>query len=125
MKAIAYTTSNFELYDPTTREVIQEVPRVIEWTRFYESRTGAGQIKILASDLPDEADDAVFQEFLKEAESEDGDTVALAVAAYLSSFEEEEEEEEEEVKPARKKRAPRKAASDPAPKQDDQTKTQE
>jgi len=94
MKVIAKTTGAFELYDPNNREVMQVQPRVVEWTQFYESRTGAGQIKVLASNLPEEATDAAFQKFLEEAESE-----PLAVAAYLSLFEDDTEEGEPEPEP--------------------------
>lgn len=95
MKAIVKTKGAFELFDSSTREHIQETPKVVTWTNFFESRAGAGQILVLHSDLPDTAKDAEFQTFLVEAESED-----LAVAAFVSTF----EETKEEPKPAPKRK---------------------
>lgn len=90
MKVIAKTTSAINLIEPMTRELLEEIPRVVHWSQFLESRTGKGQIKVLASDLPDEATDKEFQGFLDES---DGD-VDLAVEAYKSTFEMDEDEPE-------------------------------
>lgn len=104
MKAIVKTKGAYELFDSSTREHIQQTPRVITWTQFFESRAGAGQILVLHSGLPDTAQDAEFQSFLAEAEEED-----LAVAAFVSTFEEPKEEP----------KAPPKAKGKPAaPKED-------
>lgn len=82
MKVIAKTTSAINLIDPQHNDLLEEAPHVVTWTQFKEARTGAGQIKILANDLPMEANDEDFQKFLVDAEDVD-----LAVAAYVSSFE--------------------------------------
>lgn len=88
MKAIAITTSPIMLIDPQTRQILtHDKPSLITWTQFLEARTGKGEIKILASNVPDEADANEFDDYLKEAENVD-----LAVAAFMSSFEEKEEE---------------------------------
>jgi hypothetical protein len=81
MKAIAKTTKPINLLDPQHRDLLEETPHVVIWSHFKEARTGAGQIKILAPNLPNEANDEDFQKFMAEA----GD-VDLAVAAYMSSF---------------------------------------
>jgi len=82
MKVIAKTTKPINLIDPQHRDLLEETPHVVVWTQFKEARTGAGQIKVLAADLPMEASDEDFQKYLVEAEDVD-----LAVAAYVSSFE--------------------------------------
>ena len=83
MKAIAKTTKPIMLIDPVTKEVLEQgAPTLVTWTHFFEARTGAGQIKVLAGDLPDTAEDKDFQEFLRDADNE-----TLAVAAYISMFE--------------------------------------
>jgi hypothetical protein len=81
MKAIAKTKMPINLIDPQHHDLLEETPRVVIWTHFKEARTGAGQIKVLAADLPDEANDEEFQKYLTDAEDVD-----LAVAAYVSSF---------------------------------------
>ena len=82
MKTIAKTTTPIMLIDPQTRDVLQERPSVVTWTQFLEARTGKGQIKVLAADLPAEATDADFQKYLDEAENEE-----LAVASFVSQYE--------------------------------------
>lgn len=96
MKNIVKVTGAFMLIDPQTKDYIEERPHVVTWTQFLEARTGKGQIKILAANLPDEASDIEFQRYLDEAEDVD-----LAVASYVSSF----EETEEEAKPKPRSRS--------------------
>ncbi|MCG7628998.1 hypothetical protein MHM88_14395 [Epibacterium sp. MM17-32] len=104
MKAIAKTSQSIMLVDPQTREILtHDKPSVVTWTQFLEARTGKGQIKILASDLPTEASDTEFQKFLAEADGKED----LAVEAYLSTF----AEENEKPKPAAKKPAAKKPAA--------------
>jgi hypothetical protein len=83
VKSIIKTKGAFELYDPTTREHVQQRPRVVTWTQFFEARTGAGQIVVMESGLPDAANDTDFQGYLKESTTEE-----LAAASYASSFNE-------------------------------------
>lgn len=102
MKAIAKTADPIMLIDPQTREILtMDKPSVVTWTQFLEARTGKGQIKILASGLPDEASDAEFQKFLAEADGKE----ELAVESFKSTF------EEEKPKPAAKKPAAKKPAA--------------
>lgn len=96
MKAILKTKGAFELYDSSTREHIGETPKLVTWTMFFETRTGKGQVEVLASDIADDAKAEDFEAFLKDAENEE-----LAVAAFLSSLN---PEPEEEKKPARRGR---------------------
>jgi len=82
MKVIAKTTGPFMLMDTQTNDLLVDYePRVVTWTQFKEARSGKGQIKSLASNLPNEANDADFQEYLAEAGDED-----LAVASYVSAL---------------------------------------
>jgi hypothetical protein len=90
LKVIAQTTSSILLMDPINRDTISyDKPTVVTWGHFFEARAGKGQIKTLASNLPDEASNEEFQEYLKEAEGK----IDLAVASFISQFEEEEEAE--------------------------------
>ena len=101
MKRIVETTSSIMLVDPTYGDIVwADRPCVVNWSSFFEARAGAGQIKILHNELPNEANDADFLGYLTES---GGDT-ALAIEAYASSFAEPEKEPE-------KKPAPRKAAA--------------
>lgn len=100
MKVIAKTTTNIMLVDPVTKAILeQSPPRVVPWSVFFEARTGRGQIKILANDLPNEASDEEFQEFLKDSKDE-----TLAVASFVSVF--------EEPEPAPKKKPTTKKSGD-------------
>lgn len=104
MKVIAKTTSSILLLDPTTRDILPAGrPAVITWTQFFQARTGLGQIEVLQNGLPNEANDADFLQYLKEAEDED-----LAIASYASLFLDEEEEE----KSAPKKKAAAKTTAE-------------
>lgn len=95
MKAIVKTTGEFSLLESYTRDFVTDKPCVVTWTQFFEARTGNGQLKVLASRLPDTASDEEFQQYLNESENED-----LAVAAFISQY----EEPKEEKKPARRKK---------------------
>lgn len=100
MKTIAKTSEPIMLIDPQTNEyLVHDVPKVVTWTQFFESRAGRGQISVIEGGLPAEASDEDFQAFLADAENED-----LAVAAYLSSF----TPEVSEPEPKPKRRAPAK-----------------
>lgn len=76
--------------DPQTKEFITNAPRVVVWSHFLEARTGKGQLKILASDLPELATDEDFQAFLADSDQKED----LAVASFVSQFEEDEDEKE-------------------------------
>lgn len=87
-KCIIETIGSIMLVDPITNQFIPEDrPTLVLWTQFCQSRTGAGQIKVLQAGLPLEATDEEFQEFLKESEDKD-----LAIASFTSKFLEEPEE---------------------------------
>lgn len=83
MKTIAKTTSAIMLMDPYQRQELDETPHLVTWNHFFEARTGKGQIKILASNIPDSATDEDLQAFLKDSGTEE-----LAIASFVSQFEE-------------------------------------
>lgn len=79
MKLIVETTGAFMLLDPYTRDEIDAIrPSVVRATPFIQERTAASQIKVLATDLPEDASDADFLEYWKENKKS-------AVDAYLSA----------------------------------------
>lgn len=82
MKAIVETTSNIMLVDAGTKEFLPEDrPAVMTMTQFLQSRIGKGDVRVLAADLPADANDADFEGYLQESENEE-----LAIAAYVSSL---------------------------------------
>lgn len=81
MKIIAKTTGPFELLNTNKEFLTAEKPHVVTETQFIVQRAAKGQVKILANELPAEASDEEFQDYLKDAENED-----LAVASYVSKF---------------------------------------
>lgn len=89
MKAIVETTSNIMLVDAGTKDFLPEDrPAVMTMTQFLQTRIGKGDVRVLAADLPNEANDADFVEYLKDAEKTD-----LAIASYVSSFQSSDREE--------------------------------
>lgn len=81
MKSLIQTTRPILLIDPTTRQIVtHNRPHVVDFSSFFEARTGKGEIKVITADLPAAATDAEFEACLKDS---DGD-VELAVAAFLS-----------------------------------------
>lgn len=82
MKRIVETTGSFMLVDPTYGGIIwDDRPCVVKWSSFFEARTGAGEIRVLHTDLPEEATDEEFLEYLNDAGKAD-----LAVASFVSKF---------------------------------------
>ena len=83
MKIIAKTTGPFALLDSLTRDLLEEhTPSLVTMTNFIESRIAKGEIKVLASNLPNDADPEEFKTFLQ-----DSGNVTLAVASFVSKFE--------------------------------------
>jgi hypothetical protein len=107
LKVIAQTTSSILLMDPINQDVVSyDKPTVVTWSHFFEARAGKGQIKTLASNLPDEASNEEFQEYLKEADGK----IELAVESFVSQF-----EEKEAVKPTPPKKEKKNNKPAPAP----------
>ena len=101
-KVLAETTKPIMLLEPTSGQMLgHDRPYVIDYSSFFESRTGKGEIRIIEAELPDTATDKEFEECLK---ASDGD-VALAVASFISI-----------VKPETKPEPKPKAKSSPATK---------
>lgn len=101
-KRIVQATGSFMLMDPMTHDlVVEERPTVVTWSTFFEARTGAGQIKVLATDVPDEATDTDLEAFLRDAGN-----VELGLAAFLSQFSPEAQMEARAPKRSTKGRKP-------------------
>lgn len=82
-KALVETTSSIFLIDPMTRDEVQHHrPSVVSWSSFIEQRLGCGQIRLLASGLPDTVTDADFAEVLKASDGNQD----LAREAFLAEF---------------------------------------
>ncbi len=80
MKLIAKTTGAFMLIDPYTGDELDATrPSVVTQSPFIEQRSAAGQIKVLETDLSNDATDEDFLEFWKENQKS-------AVDAYLSAL---------------------------------------
>ena len=80
-KVIVKTTGDFELNDMTSGAYITNLrPHVVPASNFVAQRAALGQLELLASDLPDEADD---EEFAKTWKAAEGDQ-ELALASYQS-----------------------------------------
>lgn len=104
-KQLVITTGTFELvdYSGTTTTLIGNTrPVVVEKTSFIQARAAAGQLKVLDTELPDEATDEEFAKYWNES---DGDQ-PLAVEAFKSSFgkTEDDDDGDEEKKPTRRGR---------------------
>lgn len=81
-KILVETTGSFMLSDPQMKqEIPANRPAVATYSNFVGQRAGINQITILATDLPEDANDADFLSYWKE----DKET---AVDAYLSKFSE-------------------------------------
>lgn len=84
MKLFAKTTGPFMLYVSGTNEVVEgDRPYVIGASHFITSRAAKGELTVLANDLPDSADDAVFAKFWAESKGD----AELAMASYRSTLE--------------------------------------
>lgn len=83
MKHLVETSGDFMLYDIGTKSYIpHNRPAVIEVTPFISERIGKGELNIIAHNIPEEAKDSDYEEYVKEYS---GDTAA-ATASYLSMF---------------------------------------
>lgn len=110
-KQLVVTTGDFELVDYSGSETViigKTRPVVVDNTSFIQARAAAGQIRVLETDLPDDATDEEFAGYWKES---DGDQ-PLAVEAYKSSF------TSESTKPKEETRRGRKPKDDETPKQE-------
>ena len=84
MKLIIETTGNFQLMLPKDELAHYDRPSVVSPSGFLDSRISVGQVKVLAGNLPDMANDSDFVAYYKDS----GRDADLAVSAYVSSFEE-------------------------------------
>lgn len=83
MKTIVETTSNIMLSDPISGELIPyNRPALVRWTSFLDTRTGLGQVKVLAGNIPDHLTD---EDWLTLWNDSDKDT-ALALAVLDSQI---------------------------------------
>jgi hypothetical protein len=82
-KYLVETTGSFQVVDPRTGAVVpHNRPMVVQLTHLIHTRINSGQLRVLAKDLPDGANDADFVGFWKESK---GDK-ELAVESYVSSL---------------------------------------
>ena len=88
MKVLVKTTGRFMLMFPMTREEVpHNRPAVVTQQSGIDQQIAAGQIKVLSPKLlPDDASDVEFAKFWAESAAAE-DQEALAVAAFLSTFE--------------------------------------
>lgn len=90
MKLIVETTGEFMLMDPMSmNEVPPDRPAVFAPGAFVQQQMGLGQLRVLASDLPDEANDAEWAAWLHECEG----NVPFAIESYKAKFAAEAQEE--------------------------------
>lgn len=108
MKLLVKTTGPFMLMFPTTgEEVPHNRPAVVTKHSNIDQQILAEQIKVLSPELlPDTASDVEFAKFWADSAGSD-DREALAVAAFLSTFESKEEKGENKEE---KKADPKKGA---------------
>ncbi|WCD44151.1 hypothetical protein Lumi_012 [Xylophilus phage Lumi] len=93
MKSIVKTTGNFLLQDGNT-EIHWNRPTVVVVSHYVQQRLAIGQLEVLASKLPDEANDKDFKKFWDESKEAE-DRESFAVEAYVATFKKETEEEKE------------------------------
>lgn len=82
MKSIVETTGNFGLLNTNGDYIEATRPSVTKSTIFIEQRLVRGDLKVLAKDLPKEAEDADFVKFLEDSKGD----VKLAVEAFCATF---------------------------------------
>jgi hypothetical protein len=83
MKIIVKTTGSFSLYDPETLEPVnKERPHLVSNSQFFLLRMAAGQLKLLADNLPEHASDKDWADCLKQC---DGD-LELALEAFKAEM---------------------------------------
>jgi hypothetical protein len=82
-KMIVKTTGPFQLVDfHSDSHARPELPSVVVANTFFQHRVSLGQVKVLATDLPDEAISAEFDEVLEAA----GGDLELAVESYRAEL---------------------------------------
>lgn len=81
-KVIAETVGDFMLLDMSGNEVPHNRPAVVPNGQFVQQQVVIGQLRVLAVDIVDEATDAEWAQWLKDAEGD----VALAVESFSSRF---------------------------------------
>jgi len=80
---IVETTGPWSLLQPNHAGPIHRLrPTVVDNTQFVQHQTAIGQIRILATDLPDEATDKEFVAFWIES----GKDKELAIESFKASF---------------------------------------
>lgn len=107
MKLLAETTGPFMLIDSAlNQEIPANRPAVITSSAFTNRFAATNQLRIIVSDLPDEASDKDFAKFWAECEGDHD----LAVESFTSQFTDQapEPEPKDETKPAPKRRTSRK-----------------
>ena len=82
MKVIAVTTGLF-MFQLSAFESVERLPHVVTYTDFLENKVFKREVKLLKSNLPEEATDKEFQEFLK-----DSPTQELAIESFMSKYSE-------------------------------------
>jgi hypothetical protein len=111
-KFLVETKGNIMLWDFSTKtEIHKGRPTVVPLSNFINRNATCGNLKVLATDLPDTADDAEFAEYWAEASD-------IAVEAYLSQFENEPDDPRLSLKVATPKKGAakgKKPAVAPAP----------
>ena len=82
-KAIVKPIGSCMYIDITNGDHIPEnKPSVVFYTDFVSEKVGDGKIRLITPNLPEEANNHDFQNFLKESEGDE----ELAVAAYVATF---------------------------------------
>lgn len=79
-KAIVKTTGQFSLQNTDLQYIDVMIPTCVKSTAFVIERLGMGELKLLAAELPDFADDKVLQEIIAECEGDH----EMAVANFVS-----------------------------------------
>lgn len=87
-KLLLETTGAFALMDfSQNKEIHAFKPTVISDSTFINQRMGAGQLRVLHNEVPDELTDEDFQKFWQDSNGEDGVVDKdLAVQSFLTSF---------------------------------------
>lgn len=82
MKFLIETTGDFMLYDVLNMQCVEsDRPSVVADGPFLQAQMGLKNVRILIPDLPDEATDAEWVDWLKASEAVD-----LAVASYREKY---------------------------------------
>lgn len=102
MKIIAKPTGAFMLILAYGETLMPHRPSVLTCDDFVQSKIAAGMVKVIESDLPEEATDLEYEKFWEESNKDE----ALSVQSFVSKFKPAAEPEAQPVK----EEAPKKAA---------------